>query len=57
MGVVVVEEEGGEGEVQEAREAKEMTNLLRIAAVAEIEMEPGSRLIEVVVVLFLVLRR
>ena len=55
--VVVVEEEAGEGEVQEARKAKEMTNLLRIAAVAEIEMELGSRLIEVVVVLFLILIR
>jgi hypothetical protein len=55
--VVVVEEEGGEGEVQEARKAKEMTNLLRISALAEIEMELGSRLIEVVVVLFLILIR
>jgi hypothetical protein len=38
----VVEE--WEGRVQEARKAKEMANLLRIAAVAEIEMELGSRL-------------
>jgi hypothetical protein len=47
----------GGGKVQEARKAKEMTNLLRIAAVAEIDMELGSRLIEVVVVLFLILIR
>jgi hypothetical protein len=48
----VVVEEGGEGEVQEARKAKEMTNLLRIAAAAEIEMGLGSCLIEVVVAPF-----
>jgi hypothetical protein len=36
--VVVVEE----GEVQEARKAKEMTNLLGITAVAEIEMGLGQ---------------
>jgi hypothetical protein len=35
--VVEEEEEGWEVEVQEARKAKAMTNLLRIAAVAEID--------------------
>jgi hypothetical protein len=54
---VVVVEEGAEGEVQEVRKAKEMTNLLGIAAVAEIGMELGGRLIGVVVVLFLILIR
>jgi hypothetical protein len=34
-----------------------MTNLLRLSAVAEIEMELGSRLIEAVVVLALILIR
>jgi hypothetical protein len=42
--VVVVEEEGGEGEVQEARKAKEMANLPRISAGAEIEMGAGQLL-------------
>lgn len=55
--VVAGEEEGEEGEDQEVRKAKEVTNLLRISAMAEIEMELGSRLIEVVVVLFLILIR
>lgn len=49
--------EGEEEGVQEARKAKGMTNLLKITAVADIDGGLGSRLIEVVVMPFLILTR